>query len=114
MPGYRLFLVSSEERSWLDIRGRDANWSAEQVVVYDHPIGNFPNVGGTKVVEWQRCPGDRNWTLTFRVRAQSADNANHSVSALYVVALGGGDIALAGRATTNAQARKVARRACRG
>lgn len=112
-PGYRVFLVSSDARSWLDIRTPGSAWSAEQAVVYDRPIGNFPNVGGSKVIEWRRCSGNARWTLTFRVTAQRPDDPARSISSLYVVSVGDKGIALAGRAATNGQARALADRACR-
>jgi hypothetical protein len=53
---YRLFVVSSDERSWVDLRRGDRIWSTEQRVVYERDalaLGHFPNVAGSRSAEWR-------------------------------------------------------------
>jgi hypothetical protein len=106
--GYRLFLVSSDARSWVDVRsaGSGTTWSGENSVVYDSPIGNFPNVAGD-TVEW-RLESGRAKALIFKVVAQGRAEPSQTLSALYVVGLGSENIWLAGRAATIGEARLVA------
>jgi len=106
--GYRLFLVSSDARSWVDVRsaGSGITWSGEHSVVYDSPIGNFPNVAGA-TVEW-RLESDRAKALIFKVVAQGRAEPSQTLSALYVVALGSERIWLAGRVATIGEARRLA------
>jgi hypothetical protein len=106
--GYRLFLVSSDARSWIDLwrTGGDTKWSAERSVVYDSPVGNFPNVAGDRV-EW-RLESGRARALIFRVVAQVPDEPTKQTSALYVVALEPERISLAGRVATIEEARRLA------
>ena len=106
--GYRLFLVSSDARSWVDVRstGSGTTWSGEHSVVYDSPIGNFPNVAGN-TVEW-RLESGRAKALIFKVVAQGRAEPSQTLSALYVVALGSERIWLAGHVATIGEARLLA------
>lgn len=109
MGGYRLFVVSSDARSWIDLwRADGAFWSSEEVVVYERPIGHFPNVAGSNVVEWRRYADGTPYALIFRIRAQDSDATNRKVTRLYVVSLRPSGITLAGRARTNEEARHLA------
>ena len=47
----RLFVVSSEERSWIDIAVGDTLWTTEDPIVYapENQFGYFPNVGALPV-----------------------------------------------------------------
>lgn len=49
--GWRLFVISSDERSWRDIGRGFSVWSTERAVVHDNSFGLFPNIGGA-VAEW--------------------------------------------------------------
>ena len=106
--GYRLFLVSSDARSWVDVRsaGSGTTWSGEHSVVYDSPIGNFPNVAGN-TVEW-RLESDRATALIFKVVAQGRAEPSQALSTLYVVAIGSKRIWLVGRVATIGEARRLA------
>jgi len=67
--GYRLFLVSSDARSWLDL-GRDGSiWTTEEPVAYGDAPGLFPNVAGSTVA-WRLGPGGAPRALIFRVLAR--------------------------------------------
>ena len=49
--GWRLFVVSTDECSWLELSRDGLLWSTEEQVVYRNNFGNFPNLGADKV-EW--------------------------------------------------------------
>ena len=106
--GYRLFLVSSDARSWVDVQLAESGttWSGEHSVVYDSPIGNFPNVAGD-TVEW-RLQSGRAKALIFKVVAQDRAEPSRPLSALYVVALGSERIWSVGRVATIGEARRLA------
>ncbi|MFO1434360.1 MAG: hypothetical protein U1F76_30480 [Candidatus Competibacteraceae bacterium] len=70
LGGYRLFLVSSEERSWIDIARGKGRWSSEKDVVYQHQFGYFPNVASSALAEWRRNPAGQPVALIFRIAAQ--------------------------------------------
>src|SRR5262249_26479415 len=51
---WRLLFVASHANSWLEVRrGDTVSWSGEDAIVYEQPIGLFPNVSGP-LVEWRR------------------------------------------------------------
>ena len=102
--GIVLVMVSSDRSSWLDIIRGDRIWTTEDAVVYDRPVGNFPNVGAGKV-EWRLAQGDHPAALIFRV-AGEADGARRSL--LLVVRLEEDAACLLGRVTTNEEARTLA------
>lgn len=110
-PGWRLYVVSSQARSWLDLWHGDAIWSLENSVVYDHPIGDFPNIGGAAVVEWHLDSQGRPLALIFRVTAlesptQGTDVEPRRLSRLYVVRLAPRPCLL-GVVTDNREAREM-------
>lgn len=105
--GWRLLFVASHANSWLELRRDDFRWSSEEAVVYDRPIGLFPNVGGSPVVEWRRNARGTVDALIFRVTAQDPGNPVKHVSRLFVVRLGGGPCVI-GRVITNEAARRLA------
>lgn len=102
--GIDLVMVSSDRSSWLDIVRGDRIWTTEDAVVYDRPVGNFPNVGAAKV-EWRLDPGGRPGALIFRV-AGEAEGVRRSQ--LLVVRLEEDTACLLGRAATNEEARTLA------
>jgi hypothetical protein len=105
---WRLLFVSSHANSWLELRGPDLDWSSEHPIVYERPIGLFPNVGGAYVVEWRRDAHGRPYALIFRVVAQDPANPAQRVSRLFVVRLKENDACVIGRVTTNKAARTLA------
>lgn len=46
---WRLFVVSSDARSWLEMASGRTLWSSEEQVVNRNEFGNFPNIGSEKV-----------------------------------------------------------------
>jgi hypothetical protein len=106
--GWRLLFVSSDARSWLELRRGDVIWSAEEAVVYDHALGLFPNVAGSPVVEWRRDAQGRARALIFRVVGQDPDDPDRRVSRLFVVRLASERPCVIGRVATNEEARALA------
>jgi hypothetical protein len=106
--GWRLFFVSSQSNSWFEVHGPDVVWSAERDVVYDDPIGLFPNVGSVPVVEWRRDGDGRIRALVFRVIAQDRHDPARRLSRLFVVRLAPTPPCLVGRVATNDAARALA------
>ncbi len=84
----RLFVVSSQERSWIDIAVGDMLWSTEDSIVYssENQFGNFPNVGSTPV----ELVVNKKQVLVgfiFRVTAEDRDREDQSsakISRLFV------------------------------
>ncbi|UEM19031.1 hypothetical protein JL100_018260 [Skermanella mucosa] len=102
--GIDLLLVSSDRSSWLDVARGGRIWTTEDAVVYDAPVGDFPNLGADQV-EWRLFPGGRPGALIFRVAGQSEDARR---TRLYVVRLEEDAACLLGRAVTNEEARALA------
>ena len=105
---WHLLFVASHANSWLELRRHDFVWSGEHAIVYEMPIGLFPNVGGSPRVEWRRDAHGRTHALIFRVVAQDPANPAKRVSRLFVVRLGQEGACVIGRVTTNEAARKLA------
>jgi hypothetical protein len=105
---WHLLFVASDANSWLELRRNDFRWSAEHAIVYERPIGLFPNIGGSPVVEWRRDDQGRPHALIFRVVAQDPINLANQVSRLFVVRLGQENSCVIGRVTTNEAARTLA------
>jgi hypothetical protein len=106
--GWRLLFVASDANSWIELRHDDVAWSAERALVYERPIGLFPNVGGSSLVEWRRDMQGNSHGLIFRVVAQDPVNPMKEVTRLFVVRLDQNGPCLIGRATTNDAARVLA------
>ena len=106
--GWRLLFVSSQSNSWLEVHGPDVRWSGERDIVYETPIGLFPNVGGVPVIEWRRDDGGRVRALIFRVMAQDPRDPVRRISRLFVVGLEPNAPSLIGRVSTNDAARRLA------
>jgi hypothetical protein len=105
---WHLLFVASDANSWLELRRNEFRWSAEHAIVYERPIGLFPNLGGSPVVEWRRDERGRPHALIFRVVAQDPIDPADQVSRLFVVRLGQGNSCVIGRVTTNDAARALA------
>lgn len=69
---WRLFVASSDERSWIELARDDhVLWSTEEQVVYRNTFGYFPNIGAEKV-EWRIAKTKLPTALIFRIAAQNA------------------------------------------
>ncbi|MBX3639196.1 MAG: hypothetical protein KF888_01615 [Nitrosomonas sp.] len=70
----RLFIVSTEERSWIDLMLGNTLWSSEDEVVYekDNQFGHFPNIGKTPVEI--RTRNHNAIGVIFRVKALAFEN----------------------------------------
>ncbi len=106
--GWRVFLVSSDANTWIDLTGPGVAWSAERPIVYDAPIGNFPSVGVPATLEWRRDGRGRLIALIFRVTAQDREKLQARRSMLYVVRLQAANACVIGRLATNLAARRLA------
>lgn len=105
--GWRLFVVSSEERSWLEL-ARDASlWSTEEQVVHKNAFGHFPNIGAEKV-EWRLTSTRTPAALIFRIGAQNPQNIDKTLTRLFVLALKDSAPYFCGVAKTNEDARSMA------
>jgi hypothetical protein len=110
--GYRVFVVSSDSRSWLELEKAGQFWSSEQAIVYQHAIGQFPNIADNAQAEWRLDSTNQPIALIFRVNALnpdvSAQAANAKLSRLYVFRLGSQYPCFLGTPTDNQAARNLA------
>lgn len=106
--GWRLLLVASQENTWIELRSSAVEWSAEQAIVYDAPIGLFPTVGAASQVEWRLSARGVPTALIVRVSATSRTDQKTHVSRLFVVRLEEDRACVVGRVTTNREARVLA------
>lgn len=107
-PGHRLFIVADDARSWIDLEAMGHDWSSEDAIIRDHPVGHFPNVAGSEVAEWRLDGTGAPHALIFRVKAQDPEAPDRSLSQLYVVRIGPGAPCLLGRVSGNDAARALA------
>jgi hypothetical protein len=105
----RLFVVSSEERSWIDVAVGDKLWSTEDPIVYapENQFGYFPNVGATPVeldVNQKQVPIG----LILRVTAQDPNQQNQgsaNISRLFVFGFRKEGVCFLGLTDNNVDAR---------
>ncbi len=113
-PPYRLFVVSSDARSWVDLRRNDRTWSTEQRVVYSREVlalGQFPNVAGSEVAEWRLNSHGQPRALIVRLKlvAPSEDaRGAATLSRLLVIGLSADTVCDLGLAKSNEEARRLA------
>ena len=103
---WRLFVVSSDARSWLELARDRTLWSSEDQVVNRNEFGNFPNIGSEKV-EWlmsKHAPA----SLIFRITAQSPENVKKSLSRLFVIGFKNNTPQFCGVVKSNTEARALA------
>ena len=105
----RLFVVSSEERSWIDIAVGDTLWSTEGTIVYaqENQFGYFPNVGAAPV-ELVLSQNQALVGLIFRVTAQDPNQkkqASTNISRLVVLGFRKEGVCFLGLADNNVAAR---------
>jgi len=107
---FRVFFIASDTSSWLDVAYPGGLWSAEQAVVYEHPVGLFPNVGSGGS-EWRLDDAGRPVALIVRIEAQDPeqpDQPERIRSELLVVRLQPDGACLIGRDADLAAARAIA------
>jgi hypothetical protein len=105
---WRLLLVASDANSWIDITGPGVTWSGERPIVYESPVGNFPNVDSSPPVEWRLDASNRPAAVIFRVTAQDPKNPDAHLSRFYVVRLTDRAGCVVGRVATVEEARTLA------
>ncbi|MBK7674656.1 hypothetical protein [Accumulibacter sp.] len=111
---YRLFVVSTDARSWVDVRRNDRTWSTEQRVVYSQEVlalGQFPNVAGSNRAEWRLNQYGRPRALIVRLKLVAPpENAREAatVSRLLVIGLSDDAACDLGLARSNEEARQLA------
>ena len=105
--GWRLFVVSSDARSWLEAARDRTLWSSEEQVVNQNEFGNFPNIGSEKV-EWPMTKANSPAALIFRIVAQDPAPTGKNLSRLFVIGFIKNTPYLCGVAKTNDEARALA------
>lgn len=107
----RLLVVSSEERSWIDIAVGDTIWSGEEEVVYEqaNQFGHFPNIGHSPAELRIRSTGITG--VVFRVLAQDPESSSAAsvsgLSRLFVFGFMGADVCFMGLVRDNVSARNL-------
>ena len=104
---WRLFVVSSDARSWLEVARDHTLWSSEEQVVNQNEFGNFPNIGSEKV-EWPMTKANSPAALIFRIAAQDPALTGKNLSRLFVIGFIKNTPYLCGVAKTNDEARALA------
>jgi hypothetical protein len=105
--GYKVLVVSSDERSWVDLVRADGTvWSAEDPVVYERPIGQFPNVDPASLTWFPSSSLPK--ALAFKVTAQRFDEPEQRIERWYVVRLEPPPAAVVGRTGSAEEARALA------
>lgn len=110
--GWRLFVVSTNERSWLEIAYERSLWTTEEEVVYNNQFGHFPNIGADRI-EWRVTKSGTPVALIFRIAAQDPDKPAigadaRTLSRLFVIGLAEGIPRFCGIAKSNQDARNMA------
>jgi hypothetical protein len=106
--GWRVFVVSSDTSTWIELRAGTAAWSSEEAIVYEKPIGLFPGVRG-ETLEWRADDRRRPSALLFTVAAQSPEDAATPVSRVFVARFDArGGLCVIGREPTIDKARALA------
>ena len=105
LKNWQPYLVSTNERSWIELGYGQSIWTTEGKVVYES-IGDFPNIGADKI-EWRLTKSGEPTAMIFRITAQDPNNVGH-ISRLYVISLTEHRPCFCGVAKTNEKARIVA------
>jgi hypothetical protein len=109
IQGWQVFVVSSDANAWLELHAAGRNWSFEEPIVYDQPIGLFPNVDGDAALEWRIDTRRGPMAAIVTVGAQSEDDIERRVSRLFVIRLDGTrNACVIGREATIDEARVLA------
>jgi hypothetical protein len=107
VKGWRLFAVSSDERSWLELARDTALWSSEEQVVHQNDFGYFPNIGAEKV-EWRMTKANNPVALIFRIAAQDPQHTDINLTRLFVLGFKDNTPHFCGVAKSNQEARTLA------
>jgi hypothetical protein len=105
--GWRLFVVATNERSWIDIAQGHSLWTTEEEVVQRNDFGDFPSVDGERV-EWRMSKSKTPRALIFSVSAQEPASIGRvqmrQLTRFFVVDLTTGAARFCGTATTRKEA----------
>jgi hypothetical protein len=107
VKNWRLFVVSSDERSWLELARDTTLWSCEEQVVHQNDFGHFPNIGAEKV-EWRTTKPNAPTALIFRIAAQDPQHTDKNLTRLFVLGFRDNTPYFCGVAKTNQEARTLA------
>lgn len=109
IKGWRLFVVATNERSWIDLRHAGQSWTSEERVVQENTFGHFPNVTGS-TVEWNTSAEGSPSSLIFRVNALGPGKdgvMDTNTSRYYVIELKQNKPTFCGLAKSKEQARAL-------
>ncbi|NJD05470.1 MAG: hypothetical protein FIA97_03100 [Methylococcaceae bacterium] len=117
VDGWQLFLVYTDDASWLEFGRNGTLWSTREPLFGTHRFGDSPNVASDGV-EWLPPSGEAQ-TLIFHLEAREPPTANgpgKRVSKVAVISLSGESPLFCGLANTNEQAKLVVekRDSCNG
>jgi hypothetical protein len=109
IQGWQVFVVSSDGSSWLELHAAGRNWSFEEPIVHEQPIGRFPAMDDGAGLEW-RIDARRGPTAVIAtVAAQSTGDAESRLTRYFVIRLDGTrNACVIARAETMAAARSTA------
>lgn len=96
------FIVSADDRSWIELFYDQSIWTTESKVVYES-FGHFPYVGGD-YIEWRTNEAGNPQAVIFRVIAQDPNSMGH-ISKFYVISLTEHTPSFCGIVKTNEEAR---------
>lgn len=108
LPGYRLFVVEDENRSWVVLKQADDYvWPREAGEVQSNPRF-FPNVAESPSVEWRVDEDETPRALIYRMVHQTPNDSEENLSQWYVVRLNDAGPCLLGIEGSNSAARVLA------
>lgn len=105
----RLLMVSSDERSWMDVSVGDTIWSGEEEIVYqkENQFGHFPNIGSSPA-EIRLSPAGVTGVIV-RIFAQNPESLSATgasgLSRLFVFGFAESGVCFMGLAKDNVSAR---------
>jgi hypothetical protein len=109
VPGWQVFVVSSDANTWIELRSMTTAWSAEDAIVYQQPVGLFPGIDASAPLEWHVDSRRGPTAVLFTVTAQSPEDAETKTSRVFVVRFDeNGRTCVAGRERTAEDARNLA------
>ncbi|WGJ16081.1 hypothetical protein QEV83_07515 [Methylocapsa sp. D3K7] len=115
--GYSIYVIDDDPRSWLVLERDNRLAPLDRQMVSDFKIGNFPNVAGSKNVEWRVDRHGKAVGLIVRVSYQRSDISANSpasqASALFAFDIRDFPPSLLGIAQNNAEARELLDKALR-
>lgn len=106
---WRLYAVSSDARSWVEVARGATLWSTEEQVVHRSEFGNFPNIGAEKV-EWRITKTGAPIALIFRIAAQDPQRTEKNLTRLFVLGFRDNTPYFCGMVKSNEEARALAER----